>query len=52
MIHPDVRAALGRDRQNTLLADAKTARAARQARLRRRQAAAPAGSAHRATGPA
>jgi hypothetical protein len=52
MIHPDVRAALGRDRQNTLRADAKAARTARQAQLHRRQAAAPAGSAHRATGPA
>src|SRR5262249_9702491 len=39
MTHPDIRAALGRERQNTLLADAEAARTARQARLYRRQAA-------------
>jgi RimJ/RimL family protein N-acetyltransferase len=42
MTHPDLRAALGRERQNTLLADAEAARTARQARLHRRQAATPA----------
>jgi len=42
MTHPDIRAALGRERQNTLLADAEAARTARQARLYRRQAATPA----------
>jgi RimJ/RimL family protein N-acetyltransferase len=42
MTHPDIRAALVRERQNTLLADAKAARTARQARLHRRQAATPA----------
>jgi hypothetical protein len=42
MTHPDIRAALGRERQNTWLADAKAARTARQARLHRRQAATPA----------
>lgn len=42
MTHPDIRAALGRERQNTLLADAEAARTARQARLHRRQAATPA----------
>src|SRR5262249_62225659 len=40
--HPDTRAALGRERQNTLLAEAEAARTARQARLYRRQAATPA----------
>jgi GNAT superfamily N-acetyltransferase len=39
MIHPDIHAALGRERQNTLLANAEAARIARQARLHRRQAA-------------
>jgi RimJ/RimL family protein N-acetyltransferase len=39
MTHPDFRAALGRERLNTLLADAEAAREARQARLHRRQAA-------------
>ena len=39
MTHPDIRAALGRERLNTLLADAEAARKARQARLHRRQAA-------------
>ena len=39
MIHPDIHAALDRERQNTWLADAEAARAARQARLHRRQAA-------------
>src|SRR5215813_14933311 len=42
MTHPDIRAALGRERQNTLLAEAEAARTARQARLYRRQAATPA----------
>ena len=42
MTHPDIRAALGRERRNTLLAEAEAARTARQARLYRRQAAAPA----------
>ena len=42
MTHPDIRAALGRERQNTLLADAEAARTARQARLHQRQAATPA----------
>lgn len=42
MTHPDLRAALGRERQNTLRAGAEAARAARQARLNRRQAAATA----------
>lgn len=42
MTYPDIRAALGRERLNTLLADAEAARKARQARLYRRQAAAPA----------
>ena len=42
MTHPDIRIALGRERQNTLLADAEAARTARQARLHRRQAATPA----------
>jgi hypothetical protein len=42
MTHPDIRAALGRQRQNTLLAEAEAARTARQARLYRRQAATPA----------
>jgi hypothetical protein len=42
MTHPDIRAALGRERQNTLLADAEAARAAQRARLYRRQAATPA----------
>ena len=42
MTYPDIHAALGRERQNTLLADAKAARTARQARLHRRQAATPA----------
>jgi RimJ/RimL family protein N-acetyltransferase len=42
MTHPDIRAALGRERLNTLLADAEAARKARQARLYRRHAAAPA----------
>jgi hypothetical protein len=35
MINPDIRAALARERQNTLLAGAEAARTARQARLRR-----------------
>ena len=39
MTHPDIRAALGRERLNTLLADAEAARTARRARLHRRQAA-------------
>jgi RimJ/RimL family protein N-acetyltransferase len=39
MTHPDIRTALGRERLNTLLADAEAARKARQARLHRRQAA-------------
>jgi len=39
MSHPDIHAALGRERQKTLLADAEAARTARQARLHRRQAA-------------
>jgi RimJ/RimL family protein N-acetyltransferase len=38
MMHPEIRAALVRERQNTLLADAEAARTARQARLHRRQA--------------
>lgn len=42
MTYLDIHAALGRERQNTLLADAKAARTARQARLHRRQAATPA----------
>jgi hypothetical protein len=42
MTHPYIRAALGRERLNTLLADAEAARTARQARLHRRQAATPA----------
>lgn len=42
MTYPDIHAALGRERQNTLLADAEAARTARQARLHRRQAATPA----------
>ena len=42
MTHPDIRAALGRERLNTLLADAEAARTARQARLYRRQGATPA----------
>jgi hypothetical protein len=33
MTHPDIRAALGREWLNTLLADAEAARTARQARL-------------------
>jgi hypothetical protein len=41
MTCPDIRAALGRERQNTLLADAEAARTARQARLHRPQAATP-----------
>src|SRR5215475_9666204 len=48
MTHPDIRAALGRERRNTLLADAEAARVARQARLYRRQAATPA---HRGSPP-
>ena len=59
MTYLDIRAALARERQNTLLADAKAARTARHARLHPRQAATPArrGSllqwrAHRAAGPA
>jgi hypothetical protein len=39
MTHPDIRAALGRERLNTLLPDAEAAREARQARLHRRQTA-------------
>ena len=39
MTHPDIRAALGRERLNTLQADAEAAREARQARLHRRQTA-------------
>ena len=42
MTYPDIRAALGRERVNTLLADAEAARKARQVRLHRRQAATPA----------
>jgi RimJ/RimL family protein N-acetyltransferase len=42
MTYPDIRAALGRERLNTLLADAEAARKARQVRLYRRQAATPA----------
>src|SRR5215831_5280364 len=42
MTHPAIRATLGRERQNTLLAEAEAARTARQARLYRRQAATPA----------
>lgn len=42
MTYPDIRAALGRERLNTLLADAEAARDVRQARLYRRQAATPA----------
>src|SRR6516165_6736533 len=42
MTYLDIRAALGRERQNTLLADARAASTARQARLHRRQAATPA----------
>jgi hypothetical protein len=42
MTHPDILAALGRERLNTLLADAEAARKAQQARLHRRQAATPA----------
>jgi hypothetical protein len=42
MTYPDIHAALGRERQNTLLADTKAACTARQARLHRRQAATPA----------
>lgn len=42
MTHPDIRAALGRERLNTLLADAEAVRKALQARLYRRQAATPA----------
>jgi RimJ/RimL family protein N-acetyltransferase len=41
MIHPDIRFALGRERQKTLLAEAETARQARQARLYRQQAGTP-----------
>jgi hypothetical protein len=59
MTYPDIRAVLGRERQNMLLADAQAARAARQARRHRQRAATPArrGSplrylAHRAAGPA
>jgi hypothetical protein len=52
MTCPDIRAALGREWQDTLLADAGAARTARQARLHRRQAATPAALAHRATRPA
>ena len=36
MINPDIRFALGRERQKTLLAEAETARQARQARLHRK----------------
>jgi hypothetical protein len=43
MTHPDILAALGRERLNTLLADAEAARKARQARRYRRQAAAVSG---------
>jgi hypothetical protein len=42
MTYPDIRTAVGRERLNTLLADAEAARQARQARLYRRQAATPA----------
>jgi hypothetical protein len=42
MIHPDIFAALGRERLNTLLADAEAARTGRRARLHRRQAGTPA----------
>jgi hypothetical protein len=48
MTYPDVRAALGRERRNTQLAEAEAARTARLAQLYRRQAA----GAHQATGPA
>jgi RimJ/RimL family protein N-acetyltransferase len=41
MINPDIRFALGRERQKTLLAEAETARQARQARLCRQQAGTP-----------
>ena len=44
MMHPDISAALARERINTLPADAQDARTARQAR----QAGTPAGLAHRA----
>jgi RimJ/RimL family protein N-acetyltransferase len=39
MTYPDIRTALGRERLNTLLADAEAARKARLGRLHRRQAA-------------
>jgi hypothetical protein len=42
MSYLDTRAALGRERQNMLLAEARAARTARQARQHRRQAATPA----------
>jgi RimJ/RimL family protein N-acetyltransferase len=42
MIHHDIRAALARERQNTLLAEAEAARRARQARPRRQRAGASA----------
>ena len=42
MSYLDMHAALGRERQNMLLAEAGAARAARQARSRRRRAATPA----------
>jgi RimJ/RimL family protein N-acetyltransferase len=41
MINPYIRFALGRERQKTLLAEAETARQARQARLHRQQADTP-----------
>jgi RimJ/RimL family protein N-acetyltransferase len=41
MINPDIRFALGRERQKTLLAEAETARQARPARLCRQQAGTP-----------
>jgi hypothetical protein len=41
MINPDIRFALGREREKTLLAEAETARQVRQARLHRQQASAP-----------
>ena len=43
MINPDIRFALGGEREKTLLAEAETARQARQARLHRQQAGTPGG---------
>jgi hypothetical protein len=60
MSYLDMRAAVGRERQNMLLAEARAARTARQAQQGRRRAAAPARrrspprflAAHRAAEPA